>query len=71
MHFRSPPQHFNNLRRIGEVVSVLAMYRLAEWLSLTEFKSQKKLFTSKEGELLSEQSRATRIRLAVTELDNT
>jgi ubiquinone biosynthesis protein len=64
-------QHFRNVRRIGEVVSILAKYGLAAWLSHTEFKSPKRFFTGKEGELLAEQSHATRIRLAVTELGTT
>jgi ubiquinone biosynthesis protein len=65
------PRHFHSVRRTGEVVSVLAKYGLAEWLSQTEFERPKKLFTGREGELLADQSRATRIRLAVTELGTT
>ena len=71
MNPHSPQQHVRNVRRIGEVVSILAKYRLAAWLSHTEFESQKKIFVGKEGELLAEQSHATRIRLAVTELGTT
>jgi ubiquinone biosynthesis protein len=71
MNLRSLPQLSRDVRRIGEVVSILAKYRLAAWLSHTEFESQKKIFVGKEGELLAEQSHATRIRLAVTELGTT
>jgi len=71
MNPRSPQRHFHNVRRISEVVSVLAKYGLAEWLSHTEFKSQTKFLIGKEGELLAEQSHATRIRLAATELGTT
>jgi ubiquinone biosynthesis protein len=71
MNFRSPPQLFRNILRIGEVVGILAKYGLAEWLSHTEFESPKKLLTGGEGELLAKQSHATRIRLALTELGTT
>ncbi|MGA3006444.1 MAG: AarF/ABC1/UbiB kinase family protein [Opitutaceae bacterium] len=71
MNLRSPPQIFRSILRIGEVVGVLAKYGLAEWLSRTEFESPKKLLTGKEGELLADQSHATRIRLALTELGTT
>ena len=67
----SPPQHLRSVRRIGEVVGVLAKHRLAEWLSQTEFDSQKSHLTGGEGELPAKQSHATRIRLAVTELGTT
>jgi len=71
MNLRSLPQLSHGVRRIGEVVGVLAKYGLAEWLSHTEFERAKKLFSGKEGELLAGQSRATRIRLALTELGTT
>jgi len=60
-----------NARRFGEVVSVLARHGLVEWLSHTDFDGPKKFFTTHEGERLTEQSRATRIRLALTELGTT
>jgi ubiquinone biosynthesis protein len=60
-----------NARRFGEVVSVLARHGLVEWLSRTDFDGPKKFFTPHEGERLTEQSRATRIRLALTELGTT
>ncbi len=71
MDLRSLPQLSHSVRRIGEVVGVLAKYGLAEWLSHTEFGHAKRLFTGKEGELLAGQSHAARIRLAVTELGTT
>jgi ubiquinone biosynthesis protein len=60
-----------NALRFGEVVSVLARYGLVEWLSRTDFEGPKKFFTSQGGEPLADQSRATRIRLALTELGTT
>jgi ubiquinone biosynthesis protein len=71
MHLRSLPQLSRSVRRISEVVAVLAKYGLADWLSGTEFERSKKLFVGKEGELLAKESRAARIRLAVTELGTT
>ncbi|HTZ20735.1 MAG TPA: AarF/ABC1/UbiB kinase family protein [Opitutaceae bacterium] len=71
MNPRLPQRPFHNVRRIGEVVSVLAKYGLADWLSHTELKSQRKLLVGKAGEVLAEQSHAARIRLAVTELGTT
>jgi ubiquinone biosynthesis protein len=60
-----------NARRFGEVVSVLARYGLVEWLSHTDFDGPKKFFTTHGGEPLTDQSRGTRIRLALTELGTT
>jgi ubiquinone biosynthesis protein len=68
MNIRSLPKLAHSAHRAGEVVSVLAKYGLAEWLSHTEFERPKKLFTGKDGEVLAEQSRGARIRLALTEL---
>ena len=48
---------------MGEVVSVLVKYGLADWLSHAGLKPLKRFFTDKEGDLLAEQSHATRIRL--------
>jgi ubiquinone biosynthesis protein len=71
MDFRSQPELFRNIHRIGEVVSVLAKYGLADWLSHTEFERPKRILTGRQGELLAEQSHASRIRLALTELGTT
>ena len=71
MNLHSPPQLFRSMRRISEVVGILAKYELAEWLSHTEFESPKNCLTGEEGELLARESHATRIRLALTELGTT
>jgi ubiquinone biosynthesis protein len=68
MNIRSLPQLAHSAHRVGEVAGVLAKYGLAEWLSHTEFQRPKKLFTGKGGEVLAEQSKGARIRLALTEL---
>ncbi len=62
------PQLPRNARRFAEVVNILAKNGLVEWLSHTEFDGPKKLFTTLDGERLTDQSRAIRIRLALTEL---
>jgi ubiquinone biosynthesis protein len=62
-----------NARRFGEVIAVLTKYGLAEWLSHTELERPKrfKFFTTREGTPLVEQSRGTRLRLALVELGTT
>jgi ubiquinone biosynthesis protein len=67
-HLPSLPR---NARRFGEVVGILAKYGLVEWLAHTEFEGPKKFFTTHGGERLTDQSRATRIRLAFTALGTT
>jgi len=71
MNFRSLPQFTRSVRRMGEVVAVLAKYGLAEWLSHTEHKRSKEFFTGATGEGLAHETHATRIRLALTELGTT
>ena len=58
-------------RRLGEVGGILAKYGLADWLASSGFEMPKRFFTNSDGELLTEQSRATRIRMAVSELGTT
>ena len=62
-----------NARRFGDVVGTLTKYGLAEWLSHTGLERPKrfKFFRTSEGTPLTEESRATRIRLALTELGTT
>jgi ubiquinone biosynthesis protein len=71
MTLHSTTHPFESVRRISEVVGILAKYELAEWLSHTEFERPKRFFTAKDGENLPAQSHAARIRLAVTELGTT
>ena len=58
-------------RRLGEVAGILAKYGLADWLASSGFELPKRFFTSSDGERLTDQSRATRIRMAVAELGTT
>ena len=71
MNIHTLPKLTRGAHRVGAVVAVLAKYGLADWLSHTEFERAKKVFTSQEGELLAGQTRAARIRLALTELGTT
>jgi ubiquinone biosynthesis protein len=71
MKLQRLPHFPRNARRFGEVVGILAKYGLAEWLAHTGFEGAKKFLTTHAGERLADQSRATRIRLALTELGTT
>lgn len=58
-------------RRLGEVGGILTKYGLADWLAFTGFELPKRFFTSSDGDRLTDQSRASRIRMAVAELGTT
>jgi ubiquinone biosynthesis protein len=62
-----------NARRFGDVIGTLTKYGLAEWLSHTGLERPKKFkfFRTSEGTPLTDESRATRIRLALIELGTT
>ena len=64
------PKLSHGVRRIGEVVGVLAKYGLADWLSGTELERSKQFFVGKDGAVLAKESHAARIRLAAIELGN-
>jgi ubiquinone biosynthesis protein len=66
-----PEQFSRHARRAGEVGGILAKYGLADWLSSSGFEFPKKYLKSRDGELLADGSRPTRIRLAVSELGTT
>lgn len=66
-----PEQLTRHARRLGEVGGLLAKYGLADWLSSTGFELPKKFFTNSDGERLTDQTRPTRIRMAVSELGTT
>lgn len=66
-----PEQLTRHARRMGEVGGILAKYGLADWLSSTGFELPKKFFTNSDGERLTDQTRPTRIRMAVSELGTT
>ncbi len=66
-----PDQLTRHARRAGEVASILAKYGLADWLSHFGLPFPKQLLKDASGEVLTDQSRATRVRLAVVELGTT
>lgn len=66
-----PEQLARHARRAGEVGGILAKYGLADWLAHSGFELPKKLFAGRDGERLSDQSRPTCIRLAISELGTT
>lgn len=71
MKITSIPQFARNANRLREILTVLSKYGLADWLSHVELDVVKGLFKARDGKLLTEHSRETRIRLALTELGTT
>ena len=66
-----PEQLKRHARRAGEVGSILAKYGLADWLAHSGLEFPKKFFESRDGEVLTDQTRPARIRLAFSELGTT
>ncbi len=71
MRIRAIPQIYRNVNRWGEILSILSKYGLAGWLSRFEFAVGKNWLKNRSGDVLAEQSRETRIRLALEELGPT
>ncbi len=71
MRIRAIPQIYRNMNRWGEILSILSKYGLADWLSRFEFGLAKSLFKNRNGQVLAEENRETRIRLALEELGPT
>ena len=71
MRISAIPQIYRNVNRWGEILSILSKYGLAGWLSRFEFSLGKSLLKNRNGQVLAEESRATRIRLALEELGPT
>ena len=71
MRIRTIPQIYRNANRWGEILSILSKYGLAGWLSRFEFVVGKNWLKNRNGEILANQSRETRIRLAIEELGPT
>ena len=63
-----PEQLVRHARRVGEVVSILAKYGLADWLAGGGFELPKKFLFSDAGDKLTDSTRPERIRMAVAEL---
>ena len=71
MNLSSLPQFSRNTKRFTEIVSILAKYGLANWISENEPDFIKGLFKSSDGVHLSELGENARIRMALTELGPT
>ena len=68
MKITSIPQIYRNVNRWGEILSVLSKYGLADWISRFDVSFARALLKNRNGEVLANQSRETRIRLAMEEL---
>ncbi len=64
-------RNLNNLHRWREIIATLSKYGLADWLSRFDYGLAKGFFRDDSGEVLTNLSRETRIRLALTELGPT
>lgn len=71
MRISTIPHLYRNVKRWGEIVSVLSKYGLADWLSLTNVDFFKDRLKNPDGEILARLTREARIRLALTELGPT
>jgi ubiquinone biosynthesis protein len=71
MRIRTIPQVYRNVNRWREILSILSKYGLAGWLSRIDFAFAKGLLKNRNGQVLADESRETRIRLALEELGPT
>lgn len=71
MRIRTIPQVYRNVNRWREILSVLSKYGLAGWLSRLDFAFAKGLLKHRDGQVLADERRETRIRLALEELGPT
>ena len=71
MRISAIPQIYRNVNRWGEILSTLSKYGLAGWLSQFDFALGKSLLKNRNGQVLANESRETRIRLALEELGPT
>ena len=67
----SVPQLYRNVRRWTEIVSVLSMYGLADWLSRFNIDFITDLLRTQDGKAQSQLTHNARIRMALTELGPT
>ncbi len=71
MRISAIPQIYRNVNRWGEILSILSKYGLADWLSRFDFAMGKSWLKNRNGQILANESRETRIRLAIDELGPT
>jgi ubiquinone biosynthesis protein len=71
MRIRTIPQIYRNVNRWREILAVLSKYGLADWLSHIDFPFGRGLLKNRNGQVLADERRETRIRLALEELGPT
>ena len=71
MRIRTIPQVYRNVNRWREILAILSKYGLAGWLSRIDFAFAKGLLKNRNGQVLADATRETRIRLALEELGPT
>ena len=71
MKLTSLPQAYRNVNRTTEILSILSKYELAGWISRLNLEFAKGLLKDSAGEVLAQQSREARIRMALSELGPT
>ena len=71
MRIGAIPQIYRNVNRWGEILSILSKYGLAGWLSRFDFAIGKSWLKNRDGQIIANETRETRIRLAMEELGPT
>lgn len=71
MRISTIPQLYRNVNRWGEILSILSKYGLAGWLSRFDYLPGQTLLKNRNGQVLTRESKETRIRLALEELGPT
>ena len=71
MRIRTIPQVYRNVNRWREILAILSKYGLAGWLSRFDFLPGRGLFKNRNGQILADERREVRIRLAIEELGPT
>ncbi len=71
MKITTLPHVYRNVNRWGEILTILSKYGLADWLSHFDLNFAKGWLKDRDGQLLANLSRETRIRLALVELGPT
>jgi len=67
----SIPHLYRNVKRWGEIISVLSKYGLADWLSHTNIEFAKDRLKDRDGEVIARLTREARIRMTLVELGPT
>jgi ubiquinone biosynthesis protein len=68
MKISTIPQIYRHANRWREIITILSRYGLAGWISRFDIPLVKGILKTREGEVLTQLSRETRIRLAIEEL---